>query len=130
MINIVSSAPGQPLVAPELTLSRNSPTSVLHNQAADSATDMANVLKNSEKSTHFEKTFSPTPSTLPESQVYKSTGQRVYEFSMSDESDESDRSDRSDASDKSDRRWCGNTHTIPRYRSRNYRLNFFNFLTP
>ena len=46
MINIVSSVPGQPLIAPEPTLLRNSPTSVLHNQAADSATDVTKILKN------------------------------------------------------------------------------------
>lgn len=49
MINIVTSAPEQPLVAPEPTLLRNSPTSVLHNQAADSATDVTKILKNQKK---------------------------------------------------------------------------------
>ncbi|MEE0452823.1 MAG: hypothetical protein UDD86_00845 [Sodaliphilus sp.] len=57
MINIVSSAPGQPLVAPELTLLRNSPTSVLHNQAADSATDVTKILKN-QKNPHILVIFS------------------------------------------------------------------------
>ena len=57
MINIVSSASGQPLIAPEPTLLRNSPTSVLHNQAADSATDVTKILKN-QRNPHILVIFS------------------------------------------------------------------------
>ena len=57
MINIVTSAPEQPLVALEPTLLRNSPTSVLHNQAADSATDVTKILKN-QKNPHILVIFS------------------------------------------------------------------------
>ena len=49
-------------------------------------------------------------------EVNESTGQRVNEFG-SDKSDKSDRSDRSD----------GNTIIS---KAKDYRLNFFNFLTP